>query len=111
MGSKIYMKWMTIQETTGLFHSYGLKCDISTVKGWIQEGKIKVVGSKIDCEISENSAYDFLHDYQWEGTAYERGINDQTKIERLEEDINRLKKSVEKLQKEIAENQLDIMPF
>ena len=38
--------------------------------------------------------------FRWEGTAYEKGIDDQTKINRLLEEIADLKQKVSKLEKE-----------
>ncbi|WBX79472.1 hypothetical protein PD280_17480 [Virgibacillus salarius] len=61
----------------------------------------------------EEEVYRFIEAYRWEGTAFEEGIDDQTKIERLLEEITDLKKQIVKLQEEKAEleDQLGIMPF
>jgi predicted RNase H-like nuclease (RuvC/YqgF family) len=108
-----YMKIMTVHEITNLFHSHGLKCDEQIVKEWITEGKIKGTGKCAPYTVSEDDVYTFLYDYRWNGTAYERGIDDQTKIDRLQDEIIDLKKQVEKLQQEKSELQgeLGIIPF
>jgi len=61
----------------------------------------------------EEEVYRFIEAYRWEGTAFEEGIDDQIKIERLLEEITDLKKQIVKLHGEKAEleDQLGIMPF
>jgi len=101
------------QEATSLLHSYGIKCDKAMVKQWLIEGQIKGIEKNGNYNVEEIEVYDFLETYRWEGTAYEKGIDDQTKITRLLEEIQDLKRQVSKLEKEKAEleDQLGIMPF
>lgn len=49
---------------------------MNKVQKWIITGKIKEADQGITQEVIE----DFLHRYQWEGTAYEPGIDNKTKI-------------------------------
>ncbi|MEQ6376663.1 hypothetical protein RZN25_07455 [Bacillaceae bacterium S4-13-56] len=104
---------LTLIEATSLLHSYGIKCDQKRVKQWIDSGLIKGKALKSDYKIEDEAIYDFLHSYQWEGTSYEIGIDDKTKIKRLLVEIEDLKAQVSKLtrDKEKLEDQLGILPF
>jgi hypothetical protein len=57
------------------------------VEDWLKEGKIKGEENDGIYAINENKIYEFLEDYRWEGTANEKGIDDKTKINRLQEEI------------------------
>lgn len=107
------MTTLTVQEATHLMHSYGIKCDVENVKQWLKEGKLKGSEHNGIYKIGEDEVYNFLELYRWEGTAYEKGIDDKTKISRLLEEIADLKKQVSELQEENAEleDQLGILPF
>ncbi|WML53350.1 hypothetical protein RCG17_01180 [Neobacillus sp. PS3-12] len=101
------------QEATFLLHSHGIKCDKKMVKQWLIEGKIKGtenIGSYI---IEEEEVFEFLETYRWEGTAYEKGIDNETKIKRLLEEIADYKKRIEDLEQENYKlmDQLGILPF
>jgi len=104
---------LTEQEATLLMHSYGIKCDKDTVKQWLNEGILKGVENNGHYIISEDEVYNFLEAYRWKGTAYEKGIDDKTKITRLLEEIADLKQKVSELEKtkEELENRLGEMPF
>ena len=106
------MTTLTIQKAINLLHSYGLLCDQDKVRQWLKEGKI---GSKINGTyiINEADIYDFQETLRWEGTAYENGIDDKTKISRLLEEIEQLKRQISDLQeeKEKLDDQLGITPF
>ena len=82
-------------------------------KQWLMEGQIKGIKKNGNYNVEANEVYNFLEIYRWEGTAYEKGIDDKTKISRLLEEINDLKQQVSKLEEEKAEleDQLGIMPF
>jgi len=107
------MNTFNLKETTALLHTYGFKCDMKMVSHWISEGNIKSIENGEAYEVLEEEVYRFIEVYRWEGTASEEGIDDQTKIERLLEEIVDLKGQIIKLQKEKAklEDQLEIMPF
>lgn len=107
------MTKLTIQEATFLMHSYGIKCDIAKVEQWVTEGRLKGILRSGIYMIEEDEVYNLLEAFRWEGTAYEKGIDDKTKISRLLEEIADLKKQVSELLEENAklENQLGIMPF
>jgi hypothetical protein len=107
------MTKLTVQETTVLFHSYGLKCNQNTVEHWIAIEKLKGTKSGMSYIIDEKDAYEFLYDYRYEGTAYERGIDVQTKIHRLEQEISALNDEKEKLREIVLDLkiQLGIEPF
>jgi len=94
---------LTEKEATLLMHSYGIKCDVKLVKEWLNDGKLK--GNETDgiYTIEESAVYDFLELLRWEGTAYEPGIDDQTKLSRLLEEVNDYRQRVEKLEEEKSE--------
>jgi predicted RNase H-like nuclease (RuvC/YqgF family) len=91
----------------------GIKCNINNVKQWLKEGTLKANEGNESYKISEDEVYNFLETYRWIGTAYEEGIDDQTKISRLLEEISDLKQKVSELQKENGKlvDQLGILPF
>ena len=107
------MNTFNLKETTAVLHSYGFKCDTELVSHWISEGNIKSIENGGVYEVLEEEVYRFIEAYRWEGTAFEEGIDDQTMIGRLLEEITDLKKQIVKLQEEKAEleDQLGIMPF
>ncbi|MCM3390630.1 hypothetical protein M3649_21340 [Ureibacillus chungkukjangi] len=94
---------LTEKEATLLMNSYGIKCDVKLVKEWLNEGKFK--GNETDgiYTIEESAVYDFLELLRWEGTAHEPGIDDQTKLSRLLEEVNDYRQRVKKLEEEKSE--------
>jgi hypothetical protein len=48
----------------------------------------------------KEEVYRFINAFRWEGPDFEEGIDDQTKIERLPEEITDLKKQIVKLQED-----------
>lgn len=107
------MTILTEQKATFLMHSYGIKCDREKVKQWLCEGKLKGILNNGIYTIKEDEVYNFLESYRWEGTIYEDGIDNQTRIDRLLGEIAGLNQHISKLQKENRElkEQLNIMPF
>lgn len=109
----MYMTSLTEKEATLLMHSYGIKCDRELVKAWLCEGKIKGTERNGVYSVKEDEVYNFLESYRWEGTSYEKGIDNQTKIARLLDEVNDYRKRIEELEKKNSElkNQLGFMPF
>lgn len=107
------MSTFTVGEVTRFFQSYGLKCDEKLIEEWVNEKSGKANNSGTIQQISEDDIYSFNDWCRWKGTAYEKGIDDRTKIDRLFEEINGLKKEIETLKTEkiILEEQLGILPF
>ena len=85
-------------ETARLMHSYGMKCDKETIKRWVKEGTLKGIINGYLYEIHIDDVEIFLYDYQWNGTAFERGIDDSTKIQRLLDEVYALKHRVLELE-------------
>jgi hypothetical protein len=81
------MSAFTAKEATTFFLSYGLKCDEKLVKEWLND----MVTKNKRNQVSEDDLYRFNEWCRWKGTACEEGIDDQTKIARLVEEINALK--------------------
>lgn len=106
------MGTFTVKEATEFFHSYEMKCDEKDVEEWMNDPytKRKIQNCK---HVDEGDLYDFSEWLRWKGTAYEYGIDDQTKIARLLKEIDGLKDQIEALEKEkeSLEDQLGIMPF
>lgn len=53
--------------------------------------------------LEENDVYEFLEHYRWEGSTYEKGINDKTKINRLLVEISDYRHQILRLEKENRE--------
>jgi hypothetical protein len=104
------MSVLALTETIKFFRSYGVKCDKKVVEEWLQSTLITKDGSNRVCE---EDLYEFNEWCRWKGTAYEKGIDDQTKIARLLEEINGLKGEISALEKEKEdlEKQLGVTPF
>jgi len=100
-------------ETAGLMHSYGIKCDNETIKQWVKDGTLKGIINGSLYEIHIENVEEFLYDRQWNGTAFERGIDDSTKIQRLLDEVYALKRRVLELENINCElkSKLGEMPF
>lgn len=97
------MSNLNVKEATLLMHSYGIKCDRHLVEQWLIEGKLKGTESEGNYTVEEEEVYEFLEAYQWEGTAYEEGLDDKTKITRLLEDISEFRQRIKELENENRE--------
>jgi len=99
----------TAAEATNFFRSYGTECDVNEVKEWITNTPNLDRGDQVD----EWDLYAFNNWIQCKGTAYEPGIDDKTKIERLLEEISELKKENEALKEEVYKLATDpeYLPF
>jgi polyhydroxyalkanoate synthesis regulator phasin len=105
------MTKLTLQEATSHMHSYGMKCDKDLVEEWVKKGKIRGTEVNGSTYIEEDGVHEFLHHYQWKGTAYEKGINDETKVNRLLDEIDELRQKIEQLQNEKKELQIQLVDF
>lgn len=101
---------MSVIAATTFFHSYGVKCDYKLVEEWLNS---TAPNSGLRENFCEDDLYDFNEWCRLKDTAYEEGIDDKTKIERLIEEIHELKSEVARLQNEKVELQhmLRITPF
>jgi hypothetical protein len=98
-----------LKETIKFFRSYGLKYDEKLIEEWL-----KTIATKdLTYQVCEDDLYEFNEWYRWKGTAYEEGIDDQTKIARLLEEIGELRSEISllKKEKELLEDNLGIIPF
>lgn len=107
------MSILNIEETIRFFKSYGFRIDEESVKGWVQEYNKQ---ANTPCESRQVTEDDINRYNDWcfvKGTAYEEGIDDQTKITRLLEEISNLKNELMTVKNEnrILEEQLGINPF
>jgi len=67
------------------------------------EGKLNGTESEGLYTVDEDEIYKFLEAYKWEGTAYEKGIDDKTKVFRLLEDISYFRQKIIELENENRE--------
>ncbi|MBU9711143.1 hypothetical protein [Evansella tamaricis] len=104
------MNLFTTKEVTKFFQSYDVKCDEKLVEEWMNSLPARKNPS---ATVSEGDLYQFDGWYRLKGTAYEEGIDDQTKIARLLEEIDELKGKLKEVQREKndLEDKLGIMPF
>ncbi len=93
-----------VSEAIKFFRSYGVKCEDNDkmVEDWLNSNPSRKNSGE---DFSEDDLYDFNDWCRWKGTTYEKGIDDQTKIERLLEEINELKNEINALREE--NNQLE----
>lgn len=86
------------------YNRKGITC--ADVAEWVEKGLIRAKGDKNHITIDRVALEEFVEDSRWQGTAYEKGIDDQTKIERLLDEVMKLRKENERLQKENTEYSL-----
>lgn len=97
------MGFLNVREAMLLMHSYGIKCDRRLVEQWLMEGKLKGIDNEGIYMVEEEEVHEFLEAYRWKGTAYEKGIDDKTKISRLLEEISELRQRIKELEDENLE--------
>jgi predicted RNase H-like nuclease (RuvC/YqgF family) len=89
------------------------QCNREKVKQWLDEGKLKGTVVNGIYNIKEEEVHNFLEDYRWEGTAFEKGIDEKTRIDRFLDEAAEYRKRIEELEEENQElkDQLGILPF
>lgn len=75
---------------------------------WVEQGLIKPSGNGQNRKISLLDLEDFVEESRLKGTAFERGIDDQTKVQRLLDELFKLKAENERLQQENYEYALKL---
>lgn len=107
------MEILTIPEIEIKIRDLGGSCDCRMVEDWLKDGSLKSNKDGEHYLIDPQDIDDFVYDCQWDGTPFERGINDTEKIERLLLEIRDLKKQISKLRDENVklEFQLGKEPF
>lgn len=91
------MSSYTATEANRFFRFNGTKCDNNEVEKWMKDTPTIHRGKQVD----EWDMYAFNDWLRCKGTSYGLGIDDQTKISRMIEEIKELKKENEALKKEI----------
>lgn len=81
------MSQVNAVEVLKFFHSYGVKCDLELIDEWIKDDM-----TSLNNPVNEGDLYAFNDWVRCKGTFYESGIDDQTKIERLLDEIKELRK-------------------
>lgn len=104
---------ITAKEATRFFLSYEVKCDTKLVSEWMDKCPVGRDLRDVKEEIAEWDMYNFSDWLSLYGTAYEEGIDEQTKIARLLEEVAWLREKNAKLQNENLKllSKLDILPF
>lgn len=104
---------ITVKEATLFFRSHEVKCDEQLVGEWMDKSPVGRALRDSKDEIDEWDMYAFSDWRKVYGTAYEAGIDDQTKITRLLVEVSYLRMKNEELQKENLEliSKLDLLPF
>lgn len=104
---------ITAKKATLFFRSYEVKCDEKLVGEWMDKSSVGRELRDLRSDLDEWDMYAFSDWWSVRGTAYEDGIDDQTKIARLLEEVAFLKKKNDELQEENSEllSKLDILPF
>lgn len=102
------MRIYTAEEATKFFRSYQVKCEEHEVEEWIK----KTPTMERNKELDEWDMYAFSNWMECLGTAWEPGIDDPTKIERLMERIKELNEENNALKGEIfiLESRLEKIP-
>jgi hypothetical protein len=103
------MSSLPVKEVSHFFRSNGMKYEIKLIIEWLTEDPL----SPDTDQVSEKDIHRFNEWLSCKGTAYEEGIDNETKISRLHEEINILRKEVEELKwkNAILEELLGITPF
>lgn len=104
---------LTVEELRESILDSGLSCDREMVENWLRDGSLKCIKDGTNYLVAEQDIDSFVYDIQWEGTIYERGIDDMEKIERLLLEVKELKEEISKLKTEnySLEQRLGIGPF
>ena len=94
------MKQYTLQEIRASIEELGMDCNLQIIKQWLHNGELTNIKVGPFYQIEEQDLEDFVYRCQWQGTAYEKGIKDAEKIQRLQAEIQELKTKVSQLEEE-----------
>ncbi|MDQ0254608.1 polyhydroxyalkanoate synthesis regulator phasin [Evansella vedderi] len=94
------MSVLNQEEVIKFFKLYGFRVDEVSVREWVKENNKKANTSDKIRPTIEDDLLKYNHWCIVKGTAYEEGIDDQTKISRLLEEVELLRKEVEDLKNE-----------
>jgi hypothetical protein len=97
------MSILNVEEIMILLRACGRRCNKHTVEQWLMHGKLKGTESEGSYTVEEEEVYKFLNSYKWEGTAYEKGLDDKTKVSRLLEDLSYFRQKIKELENENRE--------
>lgn len=94
------MKQYTLQEIRIRVEELGVECNLQLIEQWLHEGELTNTKVGSFYQIEEQDLEDFVHHCQWQGTAYEKEIDDVEKIQRLQSEIRDLKTKITQLEEE-----------
>ena len=94
------MKQYTLQELRTRIEELGMHGNLQMIEQWLQKGEL--INSKVGklYQMEDQDLEDFIYHCQWQGTAYEKGIEDAEKIQRLQAEIRDLRTKVTQLEEE-----------
>lgn len=107
---------LTVKEALGFLNDHHITSSEQMLRRLLRNGRIKGIppkNRKSGWRITTGELICYMNSLKWEGTAYEEGIDDKTKIKRLFEEIDELKMRIKELEneKEQLEARLGIPPF
>ena len=107
---------LTVKDACGILNDHHIGCSEQMLRRWLRQGRLigtRSENRKEGWKICLRDLHQFMESQQWEGTAYEEGIDDKTKIKRLLEEIQELKLQIQELEMKNDEllNKLGIPPF
>ena len=97
------MDMFTVRETVGLLSDYRIDHSAQTLRSWLRQGKIRGTKSTNGKEvwlIPQCEIWRLIEAPRWEGTPYEEGLDDQTKIDRIFEEVRELQQRINELERE-----------
>jgi predicted site-specific integrase-resolvase len=100
------MTRLTLKEALDIFQEHHITIDDIRIneqimEEWLRSGEIQGVQERDGgWKVSEDEIYRYIYSLQWEGTAYEEGIDDKTRIDRLYKEVYELRKQIRELQQE-----------
>jgi hypothetical protein len=97
---KMKMSVLNVEEVIKFFKSYGFRVDEESVREWVKDNNKKANRTGESRPIIEDDLLRYNHWCIVKGTAYEDGIDDNTKITRLLEEVELLRKEVQHLKNE-----------
>lgn len=110
------MTMLTVREVVAILRDHHFQTSEQMVRRWLREGKlpgIRPENRKQGWKVNADHVFGFLMDLAREGTIYEYGIDDTTRIDRLFREVERLEHRIKELEKENREleGMLGIQPF
>lgn len=95
--------WLSVQEALQLLHENRMELSEQMLRRWLRQGKVQGIrpaNRRVGWKISVAEVWHLIETRRWEGTSLEYGIDEQTTIQRLEQENAELRHQVDQLQEE-----------